>query len=113
MEWTQTYDSLASAIAGEEGNVEEAKALIPDIVRLVEDPDVTKELAFDEISMQLADDQSNDPTVQSNKRDIGGIAYPIIRINDYVFPSKSVRYMNLSCSGFLPMRSSRRTLQEN
>ena len=102
MEWTQTYDSLASAIAGEEGNVEEAKALIPDIVRLVEDPDVTKELAFDEISMQLVDDQSNDPTVQSNKRDIGGIAYPIIRINDYVFPSKSVRYMNLSCSGFLP-----------
>ena len=102
MEWSKTYDTLTNAIAGEGGNTEEAAALIPDIVRLVEDPDIKKELPFDEISIPLEYDQSNDPTIHSNKRDIAGAAYPVLRINDYVFAAQSIRSMSISCNSFLP-----------
>lgn len=113
MEWTQEYNTLSTSIystfqdlanilKGENGNAEDVQALIPDIVRLVEDPDVKKEIFFDEISMSLGDDQSNDPTIRSGKKDIGGIAYPVIRVNDYVFQAKSIEHMQISCSGFLP-----------
>lgn len=102
MEWSQQYDTLANAIAGDESTVDEAKALIPDIIRLVEDPDIKKNIEFDEISIAAGDDQSNDPTVKSVKIDIGGVAFPIIRINDYVFQTQSIRYMRLSCDSFLP-----------
>ena len=100
MEWTQTYNNLSNAIAGDSSM--DGSELIPDIVRLIEDPDVKKELAFDEISISLSNDQSNDPTIQSTTQDIGGIAYPLIRINDYVFPAQSVRNMFISCTGYLP-----------
>ena len=93
---------LANAIAGDASTVDEAKALIPDIVRLVEDPDIEKHLEFDEISIAVGDDQSNDPTIKSVKVDIGGVSFPVIRVNDYVFQAQSVRYMRLSCDSFLP-----------
>ena len=100
MEWTQTYDSLSNAIAGDSSI--DGSELIPEIVRLIEDPDVKKEIAFDEISVDVANDQSNDPTIQSTIKDTGGIAFPLIRINDYIFPAESVRSMTITCNNFLP-----------
>ena len=102
MEWSKTYNNLTNSLAGENGNTDDVDALIPDIVRLIEDPEIKKEIAFDEISLNLSTEQTGDPTIQSRKSDIGGISYPVIRINDYVFSPKSVRYMNLSCTSFLP-----------
>ena len=100
MKWTQSYDSLSNAIAGDSSI--DGSELIPEIVRLIEDPDVKKEIAFDEISVDVANDQSNDPTIQSTLKDTGGIAYPLIRINDYIFPAESVRSMTITCNNFLP-----------
>lgn len=100
MKWTQSYDSLSNAIAGDSSI--DGSELIPEIVRLIEDPDIKKEIAFDEISVDVANDQSNDPTIQSTLKDTGGIAYPLIRINDYIFPAESVRSMTITCNNFLP-----------
>lgn len=103
MEWTRTYNTLSNAITGD--SEIDGRELIPEIVRLIEDPNIKKELAFDEISINLSNDQSNDPTIKSTMKDTAGISYPLIRINDYVFPAESVRSMTLQCSGYLPTLS--------
>ncbi len=113
MEWTQTYSKLSNSIS-DDNNVDDANALIPDIVRLIEDPDIKKEIAFDEISLSLGSDQVDNPNVTSTKKDKGGISYPVIRINDYVFSAKSVRNMVLSCTSFLPTITVRiQTIESN
>ena len=114
MEWTREYSLLSEAIAGENGSVEEAHELIPDIIRLVEDPDVKKEIYFDEISISDEEDTTFDPTLKSEKKDIAGAAFPVIRINDYVFPPRSIRNMEIQCTSFIPTISvSIKTIESN
>jgi hypothetical protein len=115
MEWTNNRQDLlterVNTLLGDSGD---AKDLIPDIVRLVEDPEIEKKIQLDEISIPESMDESNDPTIlSSGKKDTGGIRYPIIRINDYVFPAGNVKKMILSCTGFLPTISLSVQILEN
>ena len=98
MKWNQTSDRLVSALGGGD----EAQSLIPDIVRLVEDPAIEKAIKLDEISISLDEESKITTTNPSPKADTAGVTYPLIRINDYVFGASNVKSMVLSCTGFLP-----------
>lgn len=98
MKWNQTSDRLVSALGGGD----EAQSLIPDIVRLVEDPAIEKAIKLDEISISLDEESKVTTTNPSPKADTAGVTYPLIRINDYVFGASNVKSMVLSCTGFLP-----------
>lgn len=103
MKWNQTSDRLVSAMGGGD----EAKSMIPDIVRLVEDPNIEKSIELDEISIALEEDTKITTTNPSPKAVTAGITYPLIRINDFVFSSANIKDMVLSCTGFLPTISVR------
>lgn len=98
MIWNETRELLAEMTAGAGENP------IPDIVRLVEDPDVKKNVQLDEISRNYdaaAISAAGGEFIGTDK-DTAGITYPVIRVNDYVFPARHVRKMSVSCTGFLP-----------
>lgn len=103
MVWNEEGNSLlVNVIAGSNGSESDAKALIPDIIRLVEDPDVKKEIALDEISIPEDSNSPSTTNTPGTRIQTGGVRYPVIRINDYVFGAVNVKKMSISCTGFLP-----------
>lgn len=72
----------------------------PNLVRLVEDPDVRKMIRFDEMSLP---DVPGPLTGPENKilSEIG-LTYPMIRINDFILDRKNISGMYISLSGFMP-----------
>lgn len=92
--WNNTATTPASY------NVNDDIAL-PNIVRLVEDPDIPKEIEFDEISMDYAGvDRAEGSDLEHTQ--IVGSQYPIIRINDKVFEYNNIVRMIISSTGFVP-----------
>lgn len=81
-----------------------ADDLLPDIVRLVEDPDVKKEIEFDELSIDEASIKPAGDVInkQTTQEDTAGASFPLVRINDFVFPAKCISKMTMSSTGFLP-----------
>lgn len=74
---------------------------IPNIVRLVEDPDIPKEIEFDEISLEYRGvDRVQGADLEHTQ--ILGSQYPIIRINNTVFNYNNIVRMVVSSVEFIP-----------
>lgn len=100
MIWNNGNTNLPNIVLGD--NSSNIGDLIPDIVRLVEDPDVQKEISLDELSMPVSQDSQITTNNPSTILHSGGVREPMIRINDYTFMPVNVKKMTLSCTGFLP-----------
>lgn len=72
----------------------------PNIVRLIEDPDVKKRIQFDEISITevKVEDEQN---VNKQESTIG-MSFPIMRINDLVIPKINISSVTISQKSFMP-----------
>lgn len=69
------------------------------LVRLTEDPDIKKDIQFDELSLELKGGSENNGGSQTGTV---GITCPVIRINDIVFTRANVKSMRISSYGFIP-----------
>lgn len=74
---------------------------LPNIVRLVEDPSVIKNIEFDEISIEYQGVEQNNGG-ETDHLKIVASQYPIIRINDKVFNYINIVNMRISCESFIP-----------
>lgn len=72
-----------------------------EMVRLVEDSEIKKNIKFDEISVEDVEDPITDQD-GNRKEDELGLVYPMIRINDMIIARKNLNYMSLSMEGFMP-----------
>lgn len=88
-----TTEPASYAVIEEGGN--------SNIVRLVEDPEVKKNIKFDELSIERASIETvgGHATEQSH---LVGSVYPIIRINDMEFGVKNIAKMIISSDSFIP-----------
>lgn len=113
MIWNDIKDKLTLAITG--GDQTASTNLIPDIIRLIEDPDIKKEIAFDEISLDEAGNESEKLAKSSVKsqENTAGAMFPLIRINDYIFAARNIKKMQLSCTDFIPTISVQLYMSEN
>lgn len=75
---------------------------VPNIVRLVEDPEIEKHIDFDEVSVEYQGAKSADGASSIKQEDISGTVYPIIRINDIVMSEDNIRYCEIKSEGFIP-----------
>ena len=73
----------------------------PNIVRLVEDPEIKKSIRFDEMNLPGIPDPES-PNGGNHKLDELGLVYPIIRINDVILARKNIRSLVISTNGFVP-----------
>ena len=88
-----TTEPASYAVVEEGGN--------SNIVRLVEDPEVKKNIKFDELSIEHVGIEmvGGHATDQSH---LVGAVYPIIRINDMEFGIKNIEKMIISSYSFIP-----------
>jgi hypothetical protein len=75
-------------------------SVAPNIVRLVEDSTVQKNIRFDEISLPDIPGPLTGPENQMLNEI--GLTYPIIRINDIILDKKNIMGMYISMNGFIP-----------
>lgn len=80
-------------------NIDENQSI--NIVRLVEDPKIKKNIKFDEMSMENRTDPIDIQGGNVIKNEFG-ILFPIIRINDVMIPRKNITSMTITSQGFLP-----------
>lgn len=71
------------------------------IVRLVEDPDVKKNIQFDELSIKYTGVETGSGGVEVQTQMAGAI-FPVVRINDMEFGVKNIVDMTISSDSFLP-----------
>ena len=69
------------------------------LVRLVEDPEIKKNIQFDELSIATA---NATPDGGSSQVGTVGLTYPIIKINDIVFGQNDIISMSIVSDSFLP-----------
>ena len=69
------------------------------LVRLIEDPEIKKDIRFDELSLS---ENGGTPTNGGSQLNTVGNDYPIIRINDIVLGKDDIQSMLISSKGFLP-----------
>ena len=69
------------------------------LVRLIEDPKIKKDIRFDELSLS---ENGGTPTNGGSQLNTVGNDYPIIRINDMVLGKDDIQSMLISSKGFLP-----------
>lgn len=69
------------------------------LVRLIEDPEIKKDISFDELSLK---DTGSTSTNGGSQLNTVGNDYPIIRINDMVLGKDDIQSMTISSTGFLP-----------
>ena len=69
------------------------------LVRLIEDPEIKKDIRFDELSLS---ENGGTPTNGGSQLNTVGNDYPILRINDMVFGKDDIQSMLISSKGFLP-----------
>lgn len=69
------------------------------LVRLIEDPEIKKDIRFDELSLS---ENGGTPTNGGSQLNTVGNDYPIIRINDMVLGKDDIQSMLISSRGFLP-----------
>lgn len=71
------------------------------LVRLVEDPTIKKNIQFDELSTAYLDGK---PDAQGGDQQLKtlGLEYPMIRINDSVLSKQEIQSMSISSKGFVP-----------
>ena len=69
------------------------------LVRLIEDPKIKKDIRFDELSLS---ENGGTPTNGGSQLNTVGNDYPIIRINDMVLGKDDIQSMLISSRGFLP-----------
>lgn len=81
--------------------VDTTNITLPNIVRLVEDPSIVKEIEFDEISIEYQGVERNQGG-EADHLKIATSQYPIIRINDKVFNYINIVNMRISCESFIP-----------
>lgn len=81
--------------------IDTSNITLPNIVRLVEDPNIQKNIEFDEISIQYQGPEENQGTPTQNSTIVAS-QYPIIRINDKVFNYINIVNMRISCESFIP-----------
>jgi hypothetical protein len=74
------------------------------IVRLIQDETVKKNIQFDEISIPNPDSPTSTPNGPDGDKaeQTAGLQYPIIRINDKVFARKEILEMTLMSTSLLP-----------
>ena len=92
--WNNISNEPASFVTVETGGQS-------NIVRLVEDPDVKKNIKFDELSIERASMESVGGFSIEHTNLVGSV-YPIIRINDMEFGIKNIVKMVISSDSFLP-----------
>ena len=92
--WNNISNEPASFVTVETGGQS-------NIVRLVEDPDVKKNIKFDELSIERASMESTGGFSIEHTNLVGSV-YPIIRINDMEFGIKNIVKMVISSDSFLP-----------
>ena len=88
-----TTEPASYAVIEEGGN--------SNIVRLVEDPEVKKNIKFDELSIEHASIEMVGGYAAEQSH-LAGAVYPIIRINDMEFGIKNIAKMIISSDSFLP-----------
>ena len=69
------------------------------LVRLIEDPEIKKDIRFDELSLS---ENGGTPINGGSQLNTVGNDYPIIRINDMVLGKDDIQSMLISSKGFLP-----------
>lgn len=94
--WENAQVTPASYVSPFDGDSSKSK-----IVRLVEDPEVKKDIKFDEISISYIGNNTNTGQV-SNQEDVLGSLFPVIRINDIVFTYDNIVKMEIESSEFIP-----------
>ena len=77
------------------------KEVQSNLVRLVEDSDIKKNIQFDELSIE---DQGESIADGSGKkgRELMGSHYPMIRINDVILSRQNLKSMTMTSKGFIP-----------
>ena len=71
------------------------------LVRIIEDPNISKDIRFDELSTAHTSELS-DPQGGDNQIKTLGLDYPMIRINDTVLNKTEIVSMTISSKGFIP-----------
>lgn len=71
------------------------------LVRLVEDNSVVKNIQLDELSI-VHNSQVPDADGGQQQIQVAGIEYPMIRINDFVFSKQHIYKFSIDCSNFVP-----------
>lgn len=94
--WNNTYSTPSSFSTLQNNDNGPAN-----IVRLVEDPTVKKNIKFDELSVSEKIEPRGEGTYAS-KSSIWGTAHPVIRINDVVYGGKEISYFEIESSGIIP-----------
>lgn len=77
------------------------KEVQSNLVRLVEDSEIKKNVQFDELSL-IDQGQTLADGSGSKAEELMGSHYPIIRINDVVLSRQNLRRMTITSSGFVP-----------
>lgn len=77
------------------------KEVQSNLVRLVEDSDIKKNVQFDELSVTDQGETAADGSGKKGK-ELMGSHYPIVRINDIVLARQNLKRMIMSSSGFVP-----------
>lgn len=95
--WNNPMNKPASYIKTDTADNQESR-----LVRLVEDPDIIKNIEFDEISVKYDGFGNEGGTNSTEQTSLPGAVYPMIRINDRVFCEEDIQYVNISSDGFLP-----------
>lgn len=71
------------------------------LVRLVEDPDVKKNIEFDELSMNYNGTEGGTGSTIDYST-LPGVLYPVIRVNDKIFTEGEIMNLSISSSGLVP-----------
>lgn len=71
------------------------------LVRLVEDPDIKKNIEFDELSMNY-NGQDGGTGTMIDYSSLPGVIYPVIRVNDTIFREEDIMNICISSSGLVP-----------
>jgi len=94
--WENAQVTPASYVSPFDGDSSKSK-----IVRLVEDPEVKKDIKFDEISVNYVGSNANSAQISDQTSPMGSV-FPIIRINDIVFTYDNIVKMEIESSEFIP-----------
>lgn len=71
------------------------------LVRLIEDPDIKKNIQFDELSINYNGQEAGTGTVLDYSS-LPGALYPVIRVNDMIFREEDIINLCISSSGMVP-----------
>ena len=74
----------------------------PDICRIYVDSEIKKSIKLDELSLPNSTHKVDTKDSQFSTKNMAGISWPIICINDYFVQPEEISNMEIDCTGFIP-----------